>query len=428
MEEDKKGNLNATNGGGMKEEYDDKMNANLTSRKRQKPSSTEKVPVKIFSLRKYNSQGKKSYIQMIIMLSYLAKMREAKSFFSQRELFYAMRGIGYSLSSLPSILSSSSSCDSFSTGFGKEAKRTYKNLHFRFPNMKNNRLTSDILVPSNHNILSASTATKSFFPNQGVCDEMILDCTFFLGKINKTETGILASSKGLLSGNLSFFNPSIQRYIDCHHTISSETKGVSITNIFTEAIAQTIDLQIESSAKCILVIEKETIFSRLLIDKFTELYPSILITGRGVPDLATQACVKYLSLKLPNIPIYGLADCNPFGLALLLCYKVGAYRQGYGAGSYAVNLKWLGLRPSQVKKVCNLPYSVSQALSRFDREKVDSLLNQHPFIMVNKEYQEELKLMSEMGQKYELEALTANGINYLSTEFLLNCLLTRDYI
>ena len=51
------------------------------------------------------------------------------------------------------------------------------------------------------------------------------------------------------------------------------------------------------------------------------------MTGRGSPDIATQACVKYLSLALPHLPIYGLTDCNPYGLSLLLTYKIGKRQQ-----------------------------------------------------------------------------------------------------
>ena len=98
------------------EDCKDEISELPVSRKRKTSLPGGKSSIKIFSLRKYTLSGKRRYLQMILMLSYIAKMREAKSFFSQRELYYAMRGAGCPTScllSMPSyIYSSSSSVDS----------------------------------------------------------------------------------------------------------------------------------------------------------------------------------------------------------------------------------------------------------------------------------------------------------------------------
>jgi len=65
------------------------------------------------------------------------------------------------------------------------------------------------------------------------------------------------------------------------------------------------------------------IFSRLSEDAFWKRYPCIIVTGRGFPDLATRALVHQVSTRF-RLPVVGLADCNPFGLALLLTYKFGS--------------------------------------------------------------------------------------------------------
>lgn len=65
------------------------------------------------------------------------------------------------------------------------------------------------------------------------------------------------------------------------------------------------------------------IFSRLSEDAFWRRYPCIIVTGRGFPDLATRALVHQVSTRF-KLPVFGIADCNPFGLALLLTYKFGS--------------------------------------------------------------------------------------------------------
>uniref|UniRef100_K3XBK4 Topoisomerase 6 subunit A/Spo11 TOPRIM domain-containing protein n=1 Tax=Globisporangium ultimum (strain ATCC 200006 / CBS 805.95 / DAOM BR144) TaxID=431595 RepID=K3XBK4_GLOUD len=77
--------------------------------------------------------------------------------------------------------------------------------------------------------------------------------------------------------------------------------------------------------QCIIIVEKDGIFSRLREDKFFDTLPSILVTGRGFPDLATRVFVSFLSRSL-NIPVIGLSDCNPFGASIILTYKLGSAR------------------------------------------------------------------------------------------------------
>ncbi len=38
----------------------------------------------------------------------------------------------------------------------------------------------------------------------------------------------------------------------------------------------------------ILVIEKDAVFQRLMEDSFPSLVPSVMVTGRGMPDMATR--------------------------------------------------------------------------------------------------------------------------------------------
>ena len=105
--------------------------------------------------------------------------------------------------------------------------------------------------------------------------------------------------------------------------------------------------EVESDARCVVVVEKDGIFRRLVEDRFFERYPCVLVTGMGVPDIATRALVHKLRGSL-DVPVYGLVDWNSWGVGVLLCYKVGSARLGLEAVRYTVDVKWIGLRLSLI--------------------------------------------------------------------------------
>ncbi|KAE8911147.1 hypothetical protein PF003_g4306 [Phytophthora fragariae] len=155
-------------------------------------------------------------------------------------------------------------------------------------------------------------------------------------------------------------------------------------------------------------------------DKFYEMVPSILITGRGFPDLATRVFVSLLSHAL-KIPVLGLCDCNPFGLSIMLTYKLGSARMPLESLEYAVDIKWIGVRPSQVATL-GLPQSSFKALTQKDIAVANSLL-QASFVQANEHYRREVRMWLEdsLPWKIELEALHFLGFTFL-TSFLQDCI------
>jgi len=151
-----------------------------------------------------------------------------------------------------------------------------------------------------------------------------------------------ASSRGLFSGMIQSYEPGIG-WID-----GTQCEAISISSNWITNTEVPCEI---TGAKVILVVEKEGvtsvngalndialkkeipydffvinnsgIFSRLSEDAFWKRYPCIIVTGRGFPDLATRALVHQVATRF-SLPVVGLADCNPFGLALLLTYKFGS--------------------------------------------------------------------------------------------------------
>lgn len=84
-------------------------------------------------------------------------------------------------------------------------------------------------------------------------------------------------------------------------------------------------VEVHSAAYFILVVEKESIFHKLieedLPNKLTR--PFIMITGKGFPDLNTQLFLKKLWMVM-SIPVFILVDADPHGINIMLNYRFGS--------------------------------------------------------------------------------------------------------
>jgi meiotic recombination protein SPO11 len=184
----------------------------------------------------------------------------------------------------------------------------------------------------------------------------------------------------------------------------SSVHGLPVTREWLESER---DFSLKTTAKFILVIEKEGIYTRLSEDRFFERVPCILVTGKGYPDLATRALVHTLYQQFA-LPVYGICDCNPHGLGVLQTYRRGNERLGVDGGDrYSVPIQWLGLKPSQVQ-LLQLPQPVYQTMTDYDLKKLESIMQDLYFD------DEELGAMQTQGYKVELEALQWLGMNHLS--------------
>ena len=213
-------------------------------------------------------------------------------------------------------------------------------------------------------------------------------------------------------------------------TVLPSVQGLPITR---EWIDGNDDFEIHSrNAKCILVIEKEGVYNRLSEDGFYDTFPCILVTAKGFPDLASRAMVHRLAQEL-DLPVYGVCDCNPFGLGVLQTYERGSARMGRDGGDrYSVALKWIGLKPSYLRDALQgqLPRNVYQQLTSVDERRLEKLLEEtHPFHnnheLDGDERLQELEIMQSNGYKVELEAMHWLGMDFMG-DFLEQVLLDEE--
>lgn len=113
-------------------------------------------------------------------------------------------------------------------------------------------------------------------------------------------------------------------------------------------------------AQCVLVVEKDSVFRRLVDDGFVDRLPCVLITGCGFPDLATRCLVARVVDAL-NIRCHCLTDYNPHGLALMLAYQQGTANLSLERGCCCPSIRWLGLRAAHVRRASSMGHDDSHA-------------------------------------------------------------------
>lgn len=128
------------------------------------------------------------------------------------------------------------------------------------------------------------------------------------------ELGVLATSKSLIAGPLKIGN-SDGEWID----FADPMMGMPLPNDFHR-----YDL-LRTTAKFVLLVEKETVFKRLISDDiFSRIgYECLLVTGRGQGDFLVRMCLNRIANEC-CVPIFGLFDADPYGIEILLTYKCGS--------------------------------------------------------------------------------------------------------
>ncbi|XP_005805735.1 meiotic recombination protein SPO11 [Xiphophorus maculatus] len=264
-------------------------------------------------------------------------------------------------------------------------------------------------------VQSNSYATKrdiyynniQLFGSQRTVDSIIDDISCML-KVPRRSLHVLATSKGLISGDLCYLEEDGTR-VDCHPTSAAVSISSNIGGI----------KNIVSSAKFIMIVEKDATFQRLLDDDLcTKLSPCILITGKGVPDVNSRLMVRKLWDTL-HIPIFALVDADPHGIEIMCIYKYGSVSMSFEAHSLTVpSVMWLGLLPSDLQRL-RVPEDSLIPLTKTDENKLNSLLKR-PYLTSQPDWCKEIELMQQSKVKAELQSLSSIAPDFLSNIYLPN--------
>ena len=288
------------------------------------------------------------------------------------------------------------------------------------------------LIPTDQEISLRDVyyALKPLFRTQAQCNGRILELGTLLG-LKRYDMGIVPSAKGLVAGPLMFKFEDGDRWTACYDS-AAEDGGISIGSRWTSCGNSDLSLRFsDEQTRYLIVVEKEGVFRRLVKEQFCRRVPCVLVTGCGFPDMASRALVAKVASNFPDLTVVGLCDYNPYGVALLLSYRFASQASAFeGEGLQADDLKWLGLRPSQIDTLRDEgsfdEASAFQPLSAADKKKLRSLLGNSDIHRLPA-YQDELHAMRDGDVKCELEALYTLGPTYLG-DFLEAALTNEDFI
>ncbi|KAG0577631.1 hypothetical protein KC19_5G168500 [Ceratodon purpureus] len=242
---------------------------------------------------------------------------------------------------------------------------------------------------------------------KGRLDQSINDiCSLF--HCSRSSLNLVASSKGLVTGQLCYFEEG--RLINCSKRNSTST-GLPVPVHMNEVS------NISSGAEFILLVEKETVFQRLTNDKFCAKNRCILLTGKGYPDVATRSFLRRLVDEL-HLPVYGLMDGDPYGLDILSIYRFGSLTMAYDAEVLAVpTIRWLGIFLSDLGTY-GLPESCLLHLSKQDVKKADALLSRSYLQYLAPVWWAKLAEFRHRGVKLEIEAVSAASFSLLADQYI----------
>ncbi|KAL9177595.1 hypothetical protein ABFS82_01G068800 [Erythranthe guttata] len=164
-----------------------------------------------------------------------------------------------------------------------------------------------------------------YFTSQLQVNRTIQDLVALV-RCSRYSLGIMASSRGAVAGRLLLQEPN-QEIVDCSTCGSSGYVISGDLNLLE-------NLVMKSDARYIIVVEKHAIFQRLAEDRVFNQIPCILITAKGYPDIGTRLLLHRMSREFPELPILGLVDWNPAGLAILCTFKFGSIAMGLEAYRY----------------------------------------------------------------------------------------------
>ncbi|KRY11619.1 Carboxypeptidase B [Trichinella patagoniensis] len=218
------------------------------------------------------------------------------------------------------------------------------------------------------------------------------------------KLNILSSPKGLVFGDL-VFQLGNTEIVDCNSISTIPTRSDEFQVLTT-------------SATFILIVEKDSIFEKLAMEKANSVLRSaILITAKGYPDFPTRLFLRKLYDYL-KLPMFALMDADPCGIEIFLTYKYGPMNVSYESGVNVLLpwMKWIGVYPSEISSL-NLSDTQKLMLGIRERKLIYSLLNRFEasgdHFLIN-----QLHELNKIGCKVEIEAICSISSSYLIHEYL----------
>ncbi|XP_049822559.1 meiotic recombination protein SPO11 [Aethina tumida] len=250
---------------------------------------------------------------------------------------------------------------------------------------------------------------KSYVRNQSIIDNTLKNISNILD-VGLWDLNILAQ-RGLVYGNM-HLKLSSGEIINCN------VPGTAIPMDINDII------KIKTAAYFILVVEKESVFHKLIEEDFpnTLAIPFVLITGKGYPNYNTQLFLKKLYTVM-SVPVFILVDPDPYGIHIMFTYRFGCRTSAHISEYLTItNAKWLGVFPSEISKMS----MSAEELNKKDKNLIQDLLK-YPHLSEYPKMREELQILLDHNYKAEIEGFV-NNFNYFSRIYLLEKFIEKAFI
>jgi len=176
-------------------------------------------------------------------------------------------------------------------------------------------------------------------------------------------------------------------------------------------------LQLESTAKFVLVIETGGMFQRLNHHRWWRNANCILVEMGGVPTRATRRFVRRIADDL-KLPVYAFVDCDPYGICnIYRTLKVGSGLAVHVSRDFCVpTARFMGVTPQDI-----IDFQLEDAthpLQPVDIKRAKDALKNDPFFQAYPKWQKAIKQLLNMGVRAEQQAFAKWGLNFVIEEYL----------
>ncbi len=168
-------------------------------------------------------------------------------------------------------------------------------------------------------------------------------------------------------------------------------------------------------AKYVVYMEKAAVWERLHEDRFWAKQNCIIMSSQGQTTRGIRRLLQRLSNE-HNLPIYVLADNDPWGWYIYSVIKYGSISLAHMAEEMAIpTVKFIGITCDDV-----VNYDLKRHFIKLTEQDTSRLkqMQNYEWFAKNKAWQRQFKLMKEFGAKVEIQALSSKGITFISDKYL----------
>lgn len=178
-------------------------------------------------------------------------------------------------------------------------------------------------------------------------------------------------------------------------------------------------------AKYVIYMEKAAVWERLHEDKFWDKQNCIIMSSQGQTTRGIRRLLQRLSNE-HKLPIYVLADFDPWGFYIYSVLKFGSINLAHMAESMTLNTaRFIGITADDIEN-----YGLKKHLIAFkdiDMKRIEQLQN-YEWFKDNKAWQRQFKLMKTFKAKAEIQALSSRGISFITDKYLPEKIRKQDWI